>query len=691
MSRRRFVGLAMALGASAAWARSSRVPSSKVIGERRDLYPQGVASGDPDSHSVVLWTRRPYTGRESARLRVEVSEDEAFSKVIANARPRIWAASDWTCRVIVGNLEPRHVYWYRFVDEAGNASGVGRTCTAPADGDGRPVKFAFTSCQNINTGVFNAYRRMIFEDQRASENEQLGFVLHLGDFIYELVWYPEEHPEGLWGRPLREPARYPHGQKIEDFHGTGVVHVPTTLEDYRTAYRACLRDPDLQEARARWPFVCMWDNEEFSDAGWQSMQVLQGVNRPAQTRKVAANQAWFEYQPARVVKASGPDPERFDAPRVQDAPIERFDEHGFGDEPNNHAAVGSLTGYRALRWGAHVDIILTDQRSYRSETPATRPEMQAFASEHFPQCFPEVILETVDAGAACADNRPPEALQWGGRTISNFRKHQPPQTILGAVQKQWFLQRLRASRATWKIWGNSQGMMEARIDAQNLPAEWADSWLGGGYAVMGGDPSTAYRERAEIYAAVRDARIGGFVIVSGDRHSFWAGLAAPHLPPKAFEPVGVAFITGSVTSPGMFELLQHRKSQSPLSSLYVFQRTAESKPEPTINMLVRHGVRACLEYQKTGDLQRARSLSNPDLAPHLSFLDYGAQGYTTVRATSDALECEFVRIQTPITQAATPDGGPLVYRVMNKVPLWAGGTKPRLEQHIVEGSAPLSL
>jgi alkaline phosphatase D len=44
----------------------------------------------------------------------------------------------------------------------------------------------------------------------------------------------------------------------------------------------------------------MWDNHEFSWLGWQSFQKFQGTTRPAQTRKVAANQAWFEYQPARI-------------------------------------------------------------------------------------------------------------------------------------------------------------------------------------------------------------------------------------------------------------------------------------------------------------------------------------------------------------------------------------------------------
>ena len=56
------------------------------------------------------------------------------------------------------------------------------------------MRFAFVSCQSVNEGTQNAYRRMIWEDQRAAPDNRLGFVLHLGDFIYEVVEYPDEVP-----------------------------------------------------------------------------------------------------------------------------------------------------------------------------------------------------------------------------------------------------------------------------------------------------------------------------------------------------------------------------------------------------------------------------------------------------------------------------------------------------------------
>ena len=436
VTRRSFIELALALGATTAFADPFANPSRMRWHERRDLYPEGVASGDPDDNSVLLWTRCPQIGVEAAELNLEVSEEESFRRVVATAKAPISKESDWTCRVLVGGLKPARVYWYRFTDGNGFGSRVGRTITAPTADDPGPVRFAFVSCQNANDGAQNAYRRMIFEDERAALQDQLGFVIHLGDFIYEIVWYPEDRPQGMYDRRIRDIVRYAHGEKIDDFH------IPTTVDDYRAIYRAYLHDPDLQDARARWPFVNMWDNHEFSWQGWQGFQKFDGKTRPAQTRKVAANQAFFEYQPARMSKPSGPSFDRFDPPKVVDAEITRFDDHGLGREPNNLTAIGSLKGYRGLRWGRNLDLLITDQRSYRSEEPTDREEAQVFSSEDFPEFMPEEAMAILDAGRTYNGGHPPESIRYGNLEVPNFRKDQPAQTILGAEQKAWFLDRL---------------------------------------------------------------------------------------------------------------------------------------------------------------------------------------------------------------------------------------------------------
>ncbi|HWA63298.1 MAG TPA: alkaline phosphatase D family protein [Caulobacteraceae bacterium] len=682
--RREFLRTAAAMGAALTWGGRARA-SRLVWREREDLYPEGVASGDPDAHSVILWTRRPFAAGARHRLSVEVAEDQAFARVVARARTPVSAAADWTTRVLVGGLKPAQVYWYRFVDDEGNGSRIGRTITAPLDDDPRPVTFAFVSCQDVNEGKLNAYRRMIFEDERAKPEDQLGFVLHLGDFIYEVVEYPEELPT-RYDRTIYEVARLPDGGK------TGKLHYPLTLDGYRAVYRGYLADPDLKDARARWPFVAIWDNHEFSWQGWQSILKPGDGGRPGQTLKVAANQAWWEYLPSRCRKAGGAGLETFDPPAVKDVAIERWDENGLGDEPNNRAAIMSLIGYRALRWGRHLELLITDQHSYRSRDPFDHPELDKLTPPEFIGMFQEDAARVLDGGRAFDGGRPPAELTYNGVTVPNPQKDAPPQTILGAEQKAWFKARLRASAATWKIWGNSEGAPDWRGDPQNLPAGMAPPWPGG-YAMLGaGDYGSAYQERAEIYDLVRDAGITGFAIVSGDRHSFWAGYATSQLPPGRFEPVGLSFVGGSLISPGALESYEHRLPKDhPLRPLFLADRPGAERPDPTFNMLLRHGVRACLEYARSFDAARARALSNPDLSPHLEFVDLGGHGYATVRLSADEMRTEFVCIPRPITCSPRPDGGDLRYRVVHTAKLWARGERPRLVQQVLEGDPGLAI
>src|SRR5437764_14963981 len=111
LSRRDFVQLAAAMGASLAWSGSARASRVKWR-EQRSVYPEGVASGDPDPNSVILWTRRPFGEGSRHMLTVEVAEDEDFRRVIAHAPAPVSTASDWTTRVLVGGLEASQVDWY---------------------------------------------------------------------------------------------------------------------------------------------------------------------------------------------------------------------------------------------------------------------------------------------------------------------------------------------------------------------------------------------------------------------------------------------------------------------------------------------------------------------------------------------------------------------------------------------------
>lgn len=674
LMRRDFV-LAAALGAALASTRgwASRLASRAT--ERRELYPQGVASGDPDAQSVILWTRRPPAQDTSAsRLRVEVATDPGFQSLVAGGTARLSAATDWTCRFLATGLEPRREYWYRFIDEHGFASRVGRTRTAPAPGSDVPVRFTFASCQSPTESALTAYRRMIFEDEARTPGERLDFVLHLGDFIYEVTWYAEEMPGGMnRGRRIRNLYRFPQGEKVGDFF------LPVSLEDYRTLYRAYLEDPDLQDARARWPFVCVWDNHEFAWAGFQSQYVAPGVSRPSQTKKVIANQAWWEFIPARVRQPQASSLDRFFAPEVADAPIEQFDADGLGDEPNNLAAVRSLQIHRVLRWGSNVDLILTDNHSFRSPSVSSHE----FSLPAFRWVYPESPTEIMDGGRHANGGKPPETIRLNGREYANPARHSHAQTFLGREQRAWFLEQLAASSARWKIWGNSFGTLNLRSDYQNLPPELGMEWpRDAGHALIN---SGFYREKGEIFDFVRERGISGFAIVAGDRHAFYAGLVSKSLPPKEFDPVGVEFITGSISQQTLLEVAEQVLPKDyPLRALQLCERPGEPL-RPAMNVTMLHGVRSALRLQETGDIEQARAVSNPRLSPHLRFADQGGHGYAQVTATADELAVEFVCIPRPLERSDRRDGGPLAYRVVHRTKMWRPGEAPTLAQEVLEG------
>ena len=422
--------------------------------------PEGVASGDPDPHSVILWTRRPFAQGTRQLLTVEVAEDEAFRRVIAHAQAPVSSAADWTARVLIGGLKPARTYWYRFTDTDGNGSRVGRTITAPLPNDPRPVNFAFVSCQDVNEGKLNAYRRMIYEDERAPAAEQLGFVLHLGDFIYEVVQYPDE-VKTRYDRTIYEVARIPDGHKVGNFH------IPLTVDGYRAIYKGYLADPDLQDARARWPFVAIWDNHEFSWQGWQSIVKAGRFEQPGQTVKVAANQAWFEYLPsrrsaerlARALRSTR---------RQERRRSTEFDEQWAGRGTEQPDGDQQPQRYRALRYGRHLDLIITDQHSYRSADPFSDRPGEDLGRE-FNGMFPEDADRCSTAGAP--STAAIRLRKSGSKDAhSPTRKDAPPQPFSAPSRRHGSRTSSSARRRRGRSGGIPWARSTARADPQNLPA-----------------------------------------------------------------------------------------------------------------------------------------------------------------------------------------------------------------------------
>ncbi|WP_046247300.1 alkaline phosphatase D family protein [Hymenobacter terrenus] len=243
-------------------------------------FKEGVASFDPSATNVILWTRYTNADNESgdASLRWEVAESSAFSSLVASGTVVAPATADYTAVVDVPGLAANKKYYYRFRSEGTKAeSVVGETKTLPTGAQASSVKLAVVSCANFQAGLFNVYGAVAASDADA--------VVHLGDYIYE-------YGAGGYGTNATTAS-------------LNRAHQPATeiisLSDYRTRYRQYRSDKQLQRAHQLKPFICVWDDHEYTNdaytTGAENHQPNEGT---FEDRKRAANQAWFEYLPARV-------------------------------------------------------------------------------------------------------------------------------------------------------------------------------------------------------------------------------------------------------------------------------------------------------------------------------------------------------------------------------------------------------
>ncbi len=103
-----------------------------------NVFGLGVASGDPDDHSVVIWTRLlPDDIGASVEIPLawDVADDAGFERIIDSAIVSARVEDALTVRVVVAGLEPDRRYWYRF-RIADRVSPTGRTWTLPSVGAG---------------------------------------------------------------------------------------------------------------------------------------------------------------------------------------------------------------------------------------------------------------------------------------------------------------------------------------------------------------------------------------------------------------------------------------------------------------------------------------------------------------------------------------------------------------------------
>ena len=236
----------------------------------------GVASGDPLPDGVVLWTRviAP-AGSGPLPVEWEIAHDDRFARIAARGSTMATVELGHSVHVEAQGLEADRVYFYRF-RTGGEASMTGRTRTAPAIGAQRDeMRFVFASCQQYEQGFYTAYRHIAAED--------IDFLVHLGDYIYE-------------GGPVAGRPR------VHD------APEPITLDDYRRRYALYHSDADLQAAHASVPWIVTWDDHEVKNNYADDVEPL-GMPREAfLRRRAAAYQAFYENLPLRrAALPRGPD------------------------------------------------------------------------------------------------------------------------------------------------------------------------------------------------------------------------------------------------------------------------------------------------------------------------------------------------------------------------------------------------
>ena len=237
-------------------------------------FHHGVASGDPLTDRVILWTRvNQASPPDEIPVDWIVAGDSALQNVVAAGSTVARRSGDYTVKVDVTGLAPATTYYYRFTS-GGVASPVGRTRTLPVGAVDR-LRIAVLSCASLAQGYFNAYRRV-------SRRADLDLVVHLGDYIYE-------HGDGEYGsvRPYK-PS-----------------HEILSLRDYRTRHNQYRTDVDLRELHRHHPMVAVWDDHEIADNAWKDGAENHQVGEGAWfDRLSAALRSYYEWMPVRPVSTN---------------------------------------------------------------------------------------------------------------------------------------------------------------------------------------------------------------------------------------------------------------------------------------------------------------------------------------------------------------------------------------------------
>jgi len=246
-------------------------------------FEHGLASGDPLSDRVILWTRfSPDKEVDRFVVSYEVAKDEAFTQLVRPAQTAIVTKEgDYTLKVDYQNLEAGSLYYYRF-KHGTSVSPVGKTKTLPDFVT--EVKMAVFSCANYPKGYFNVY-------QEASKIDNLDVSLHLGDYIYEYGMYNKD------GSPAYATENSVNiGRALPENNDTETIE----LQDYRKRYALYRTDAGAQALHKSVAMIAVWDDHEIANDAYKDGADNHNTDEGSfSLRKQAALQAYFEWMPIR--------------------------------------------------------------------------------------------------------------------------------------------------------------------------------------------------------------------------------------------------------------------------------------------------------------------------------------------------------------------------------------------------------
>ena len=491
-SRRSFIvktasaGAVVALGGTLVACGDAAVPKSE--------FNYGLASGDPLSDRVILWTHAKIPlSNESVGLTWQVASDVGFASIVKSGQLKATEASSFTAKVDVTGLSAGTTYFYRFVDDAGVASITGTTRTLPTT-SATSVKLAVFSCSLYSAGFFNAY------DAAAKSDAQ--YAIHLGDYLYE------------YGS---DAAKFGNTDAVTSTTAVSLGRVISpandmvSLSDYRTRFALYRSDVNLQALHAKMPWITVWDDHEFANDAY--MTGAENHNPTTQgdwtTRKTIAAKVYHEWMPIRT-HASG---DQFKIYRSFD----------FGNLLSLHMLDTRIEG-RDQQYGAFGDLDGGVVRYLTGLGTGTESSRRMISTVQQTWLTNSVTAST--ATWQFLGNQDIMARMWfPGSVLTAFATN--PASVPGKISEYLTAKATRAA-APGALSPTQTSLLAATKIPYNL-----DSWDG-------------YPANRESVLQMVKASGKKLVALSGDSHNAWFA----NLTTLTGEKVGVEFATSSVTAPG---------------------------------------------------------------------------------------------------------------------------------------------